>query len=130
LKKFAFLLLLVFALEACKKEVHSVLDPRMAGLYIVSEICYTGPPPNHVPVVTTDSLRWTVALVGDSSVNMNGNKAKFIAVQQGGYVFEGTQTVSGAPFSLVFDSGFHTLRFIYNSSCDSCGDGCQGWGAK
>ena len=102
MKYFAFLLLIAFALGACKKEVHSVLDPRMAGLYIVSEICYTGPPPNHVPVVTTDSLRWTVALVGDSSVNMNGNKAKFIAV----------------------------LRFIYNSSCDSCGDGCQGWGAK
>jgi|GEM_PF-4679655 len=129
--KFYSYLLIALCLCACRKSIRtaSVIDPAIAGSYIVTTYCYTGPPPNYQPVVTTTGLSWSVSLIGDSSIRIDRDTARLSAVSGGAYSFTGLQAISRTGFVAVFDSAFHTMRAIYDGPCDSCG-GCQAVGVR
>ena len=86
-----FFLLIVIALAACKKDsanntnqaavTHDSIPQHnlpsiLAGVYNGSEICYEeGTNHTTYPIDTINNLSWTVTIVSDSSIIVNGSIA-------------------------------------------------------
>jgi hypothetical protein len=120
-----FFLLIIVALAACKKDntiqtplnhivAHDTISSRIAGVYIGTWICCSGTPPNS-SVCDTGNTSWTVILIDNTDISVNGNQMSLSEIQQTSYTFQGVSQnyISGGyacELYATFDSSFHTMQ--------------------
>ena len=130
--RYAILLVLIITLAAaCKKDNANSQGnsnnntttyntfPGIVGVYTGTEICYSPHNTGTYVIDTLNNQSWTVALVGDSTITVNGALAKFQDVYPNTNYFSGVDN-SGNDFGVGFDSLFHTTHIQTSVGTNVC----------